>query len=260
MYPQQIHDYIHKFFTENNCPILGGNDHYMTVQLTIDMDKRIMNRPFYWQYVENTGGEPNPAQLTFITDQNRLVQDIKGEVVHFGSPRLNQLFQATKELGSFVHMYEQVKSQSESKTILTPWLGVNYKVSYYSDQTKETLYSLGINLMNGQLIDNFQEWVSRADLNTRMTENAFDLMYIIKPIRGLERLDMVVEQLIQQDDHTWAEEAKERWQKDMEVLEHFYEAMENKPECYELEKKAMEEQYEPKIKVDIVNGGLFYMK
>ena len=260
MYPQQIHDYIHKFFTENNCPILGGNDHYMTVQLTIDMDKRIMNRPFYWQYLENTGGEPNPAQLTFITDQNRLTEDIKGEVVHFGSPRLNQLFQATKELGSFVHMYERVIDQAESKTILTPWLGVNYKVSYYSDQTKETLYSLGINLMNGQLIDNFQEWVSQADLDSMMTENSFDLMYIIKPIRGLERLDMVVEQLIQQDDHTWAEEAKERWKKDMEVLEHFYEAMENKPECYEMEKKAMEEQYEPKIKVDIVNGGLFYMK
>ena len=71
MYPQQVHSYLQQFFTENDCYILGESAHYMTVQLTIDMDKRIMNRPFYWQYVEATDGEPNPAQITFITDQNR---------------------------------------------------------------------------------------------------------------------------------------------------------------------------------------------
>ena len=38
--------------------------------------------------------------------------------------------------------------------------------------------------------------------------NTFNLPYIIKPIRALERLDGVIENCIQQDDHTWAEEAK----------------------------------------------------
>lgn len=260
MYPQQIHGYLQKFFIENNCPILNGNDHYMNVQLTIDMDKKIMNRPFYWRYLEASNGEPNPAQLTFITDQNMLDEDIKGEVVHFGSPRLNQLFQATKELGAFVQMYEKVSEKPKIKTILTPWLGVNYKVSYYSDQTKEMLHSLGINLMTGLLIDNFQEWVSDVDLDSTMSEDAFNLTYFIKPIRALERMDTAIEKFIQQDDHTWAEEAKARWQKDREVLEYFYEGIENKPECYEMEKKALEEQYESRIKIDIVNGGLFYMK
>ena len=116
-----------------------------------------MNRPYYWQYLENTDGVPSPAQITLITDQNQLEEDIKGEVVHFGSPRLNQIFQATKDLGSFVHMYERVSENLGTKTILTPWLGVNYKVSYYSDQTKEMLYSLGINLMTGEMKHSFQE-------------------------------------------------------------------------------------------------------
>jgi hypothetical protein len=260
MYPQQIHGYLQKFFTENNCPILKGNDHYMNVQLTIDMDKKIMNRQFYWKYLEASGGVPNPAQLTFITDQNKVDEDIKGEVVHFGSPRLDQVFQATKELGAFVQMYERVLDKHQTKTVLIPWLGVNYKVSYYSDQTKEMLHSLGINLMTGQLIDGFQEWVSDVDLESTMSENAFILTHFIKPTRALERLDTAIDNIIQQDDHTWAEEAKSRWQKDREVLEHFYEDEENKPECYEMEKKALEEQYEARIKIDIINGGLFYMK
>jgi len=260
MYPQQIHGYLRQFFKENNCQILSDHDHYISVQLTIDMDKKIMNRPYYWKYLESTDGVPDPARLTFITDRNKVVEDVKGEVIHFGSPRLNQLFQATKELGSFVQMYERVSEKLETQTILTPWLGVNYKVSYYSDQTKEILYSLGINLMTGILIEGFQESLSEVDLDTSMSGNTFNLPYIIKPIRALKRLDLVIENFIQQDDHTWAEDAKRRWRKDQKVLEYFYEGVDNKPECYEVEKQAMEEQYETRIKIEIINGGLFYLK
>jgi hypothetical protein len=260
MYPQQIHSYLLQFFKENNCQILNANDHYINVQLTIEMDKKIMNRPFYWKYLESTDGVPSPAQLMFITDKNKLVEDIKGEVVHFGSPRLSQLFQATKELGSFVQMYERVVDNLETQTILTPWLGVNYKISYYSDQTKEILYSLGINLMTGYVREGFQESLSEVDLEKVVSGNTFILPYIIKPIRALERLDAVIENNIQQDDHTWAEEAKMRWKKDRDVLEFFYEGVENKPDCYEIEKEAMDQQYEARIKIDIINGGLFYLK
>ncbi|WP_391206766.1 YqhG family protein [Psychrobacillus sp. L4] len=259
MYPQQVHGYLQTFFKENNCDIMHGNDHYITVQLTIDMDKKIMNRPYYWQYLESTNGVPSPAKLTLITDQNKLDEDIKGEIVHFGSPRLNQLFRVTKELGAFVQMFEKV-DKMETRVILTPWLGVNYKISYYSDQTKEILYSLGINLMTGVIQEGFQESINDLVMDEYMSKTVFHLPYIIKPLRALERLDTVIENFIRQDDHTWAEEATERWRKDLHVLEHFYEEVVDKPECYEMEKKAMEEQYKVRIKVEVINGGLFYKK
>ncbi len=257
MYPQQVQSYLQTFFQETNCPILTEHPHYMTVQLTIDMDKKIMNRPYYWQYVESSGGEPNPAQLTLITDRASLREDIKGEVIHFGSPRLNLLFKATRELGAFVQMYE--RSDNITETILTPWLGVNYKVSYFCDQTKEMLYSLGVNLMTGVVVENFQEKLRELELDSESPENTFKLPFVIKPARALERFEEFVEQMILRDDHTWAEEAKARWQSDLEVLEYFYVDMKDKPECYELEKKAMEEQYSPRIKLEAINGGLFYL-
>ncbi|WP_252504328.1 YqhG family protein [Sporosarcina sp. Marseille-Q4943] len=262
MYPQQIHQYVRQFFVENNCTILRENEHFITVQLTIDMDKKIMNRPFYWKYLESTGDEPNPAQLTLITDKNRLAESIAGEVVHYGSPRLNQLFRVTKELGSFAQMYERAGDESGGQTILTPWVGVNYKITYSSDRTQEILYSLGINLMTGMIINGFQESISGLDLGSTISPNTFHLPYIITPLRALERLDSVIENLIQKDDHTWAEEAKERRRKDLLVLEYFYREIEeaDRPECYRIEKNAIEEQYETKIKIDIINGGLFYLK
>ena len=54
-------------------------------------------------------------KLTLITDKNRLVEDIEGEVMHFGSPRLNQLFQVTKEMGSFAQMYEKAWDKPDRK-------------------------------------------------------------------------------------------------------------------------------------------------
>lgn len=259
MYPQQVQHYLRTFFTENNCQFVNDTDHYLTVQLTIDMDKRIMNRPYYWQYVESVGGVPCPSQLTLITDQTKLKENIKGELVHFGSPRLGQLFQVTHEMGTFIQMFEQVE-ESNKRPILTPWIVVNYKVSYYSNQTKEMLHSLGLNLMNGSIITDFHASLSETNIAPEMPPNAFLLPFVIKPIRGLERLDGVVENFIQNDDHSWAAQAEKRWQRDIRVLEFFYEGVEEKPESYEMEKTALQQQYEARIKIEIINGGLFYLK
>jgi len=260
MQPQQIHSYLRRFFTENKCRIINDQAYYIQVQLTVEMDKRIMNRPYYWQYIESINEEPSPAQLTFITDYNQVDKSVRGEVVHIGSARLTQLFQVTKELGSFVQMFERVTNNQGEKTILTPYLAVNYKISYYSDQTKEVFYSLGINLMTGNVSLGFQESLVKLNLSESSTGNIFQLPYVIKPERALERLDGVIEKFIQDDDHSWATEAMKRWEKDSQVLEYFYEGQDNKPERYEVEKKAMAEQYKARINIDVINGGLYYLK
>lgn len=259
MFASQVHDYLYTFFKETNCEILEDEGHILTVQLTNDIDKKIMNRPFYWKYIEHTNSEPNPAKLTLITDRTKIENQLFGEIIHFGSARLNQIFHATKELGSFVQMYEKVSSSSNSTT-LRPHFCVNYKVSYYCDQTKERIYSLGIDLINGEIVDHFHESICELDLDAKKPENVFCLQNIIKPSRALERLDLMIQNIIQQDDHTWAEHAKERWEKELEVLDFFYEGEKDKPESYEIEKKALEERFNPRIKVEIINGGLFYLK
>ncbi|AXI00156.1 hypothetical protein DV702_10755 [Sporosarcina sp. PTS2304] len=256
MQPQQIHDYLYHFFKENDCEILNSHSHYMNVQLTIEMDKRIMNRPFYWRYIETVGDTPNPAQLMLITDITQLQEGVKGEVMHIGSPRLHQLFRVTHELGSFVKMYERV----EERSILTPWLGLNIKVSYKSHQTKEFLYSLGMNLMTGAVFQEFHDTVCSLDLVEEPAKHVFQLPFIITPVRAIEKLERVIEQIIAKDDHQWAEEAKKRWVKDQAVLDYFYEGVEEKPESYESEKQAMTERFTPRISMEILNGGLFYLK
>ncbi len=260
MFALEVHDYLRTFFRETNCDLLEDEDFGLTVQLTIDIDKKIMNRPFYWQYIETTGTEPNPARLTLITDRSKMENPYMGEIIHFGSRRLNQIFKATKELGSFVQMFEKISSQTGNRPVLTPYFCVNYKVSYYCDQTKESMYSLGINLINGVIKDNFHESISNLNLDNQLPDDVYCLPYIIKPHRGLERLDEMIQSVVQQDDHSWAEEARDRWEKEQEILDYFYEGVEEKPECYEIERKALHERFNPRINIEIINGGLFFLQ
>ena len=71
MEQREIHTFLLRFFQANQCDILEESAGHMTVQLTIEMDKLIMNRPFYWHWLEKTGGVPEPRQLTLITDQKK---------------------------------------------------------------------------------------------------------------------------------------------------------------------------------------------
>lgn len=73
MEQHDIHTFLLRFFKANQCSILEESAGHMTVQLTIEMDKLIMNRPFYWHWLEKTGGVPEPRQLTLITDQKKRV-------------------------------------------------------------------------------------------------------------------------------------------------------------------------------------------
>ena len=258
MQQQEIHNFLIRYFTANESPILENSEGYLHIQLSIDLDKMLMNRPFYWHYLEKTGGTPNPMQMTLITDPEKCSEDKKGEQIHFGSPRLHQIFQSAKELGSYIRLYEETSNIANS-TSLHPWLCLNAKVSYQCDRKKDMVVSLGLNLITGEIIDEFHSILLTKTLTPKIPDFCFTLSPLITPKSGLLRLENVVRSMIEKDDHQWAEAAHHRWQQDLKLLETFYEDAEEKPPSYHLEVEALKEQYEPKINVAIINGGLFYL-
>ena len=82
-------------------------------------------------------------------------EHIKGETIHFGSPRLHQIFQSTKNLASYIRLYEKSTSLSNQQTPLRPWIGLNVKISYQCDRKKDVFKSIGLNLINGQMVEQF---------------------------------------------------------------------------------------------------------
>lgn len=259
MQQQEIHEFLIKYFQSNNCEIIENQPGYIRVQLTIEMDKELMNRPFYWHYVEKTGGTPDPAKLTLITDQMKAPDTVKGEHIHFGSPRLHQIFESTKRLASYIRLFEDTNSNGTGQYPLIPWLCLNVKVSYQCDRKRDVFMSVGLNLINGQILEDFHSRVLNLQTTPRIPDFSFTLSPMIMPKSGLSRLDTYIRRTFEGDDHSWAEEAVKRWDNDLKLLEQFYEDMEEKSESYHTEKEALRAQYEPSINIAVVNGGLFYL-
>jgi hypothetical protein len=258
MQQEKIHSFLERYFQANECEITENDKRYLDIQLTIELDKLLMNRPFYWHYLEKTGGVPNPMRLSLITDPDAR-EDQQGEFIHFGSPRLHQIFQSTKQLGAYIRLFENATQQQGRFTPLGPWIGLNIKVSYQCDRKKDQLLSIGLHLISGQLKESFHDYLEAKMLSPKIPDYCYTLSPLIKPESGLRRIEAYVESKIADDDHTWADEARKRWQEDEELLNHFYDGLEEKPECYHVEKKALETLYKPKISVDIINGGMFYL-
>ncbi|EIT84503.1 hypothetical protein A374_15297 [Fictibacillus macauensis ZFHKF-1] len=257
MQQHEIHDFLERYFEANDCEVLERRPASMKIKLSIEIDKLLMNRPFYWHYLEKTGGTPQPMTLSLATGQQ--AGDGTEEFIHFGSPRLHQIFASTQKLGSFIRMYEKVEHHNGSNIALHPWLCVNMKTSYMCDQKKDRITSHGIHLINGTILDQFHERLQQRPLSRSIPDYCYTLSPFIKPMSGLKRIESLIEEQISCDDHTWADDARRRWQEDQELLDRFYEDQAQKPECYEVEKEALRTQYEPRIEVTCINGGLFYL-
>lgn len=260
MHRHEIHQFLLDFFQSADCPIVKYDRGQFTVQLTVEMDKALMNRPFYWHYVEKTGRKPEPQQLTIITDFARN-RGRRGEWIHFGSPRLHQIFRLAKTYGSFIRMYENRPGTAKFHTPLVPWLALNLKISLICDKKMDRLRYFGLNLIDGRLIEPFQKRIEEEGiaLSNKMPDFAFTFSPLITPKSGIRRIEKYVEQELAMDDWSWAEKAQKRMAEDLALLEAFYKETEEKPEIYFKEREAIIEQYEPRVAVEIINGGLFYL-
>lgn len=259
MQQQEIHNFLITYFKTNHCEIVENHETYLTIQLTIEMDKELMNRPFYWQYLESTGGIPNPAKITFITDSQNVPTTITGEAIYFGSPRLHQIIESTKKLACYIRLYENNGTIQHQQIPLFPWLNLNVKISYQCDRKKDIFTSIGLNLITGKMVEDFYNRVLSMNMTPKIPDYSFTLSPLIMPQSGLSRIDHFIRQSFENDDHSWAEQAMDRWNNDLHLLEHFYKDEEDKSESYFTEKEALKAQYEPTIHISIINGGLFYL-
>ncbi|SDH50238.1 protein YqhG of unknown function [Alteribacillus persepolensis] len=252
-----LHQFVRRYFSANDADILHDDNKRLTVQLTEELDQQLMNRPFYWQYIKKTGGVPQPMTLTFITKGEKEKQE-KAEYLHFGSPRLHQIFTSAKQKGTWTILYEETEAAKEP-TPLFPWLLANVKVSYASHQRKDSIYSFGLQLIHGQMVDNMMEKLKQKSLHNLTPAHSFPMHSLIQTTSGLQRMKRYLEQQLSEESGDWAENAWKRMKEELHILEAYHTSSSQPKEEYEQEKQAIIERYQPQINVSIINSGLFYL-
>lgn len=255
---ENLNQFLARYFTAHDCQLLQNKNGVLTVQLTEAMDKALMNRPFYWHYVKKIGNKGEPMQLTLITNPEK--QDEKGEWIHYGSPRLQQIFTQLRNNEKYVKLFQQLNVSQN--TALYPWLVVNVKISYIGKQKKDELLSIGLHLVNGMMKFSMMDHLKEFSLNKTVSDYCFTISPLIKLNSGFKRIESVLDQHITQQQNDWALASIEALQEEQTMLKHFYQGTTDEKQQIQMEKemKEIENRYLPQITYHVVNGGLFYMK
>jgi len=239
------------FFKGNLCNVSSDNN-LLTVQLTKKMDLALMNRPFYWQYIEAMGNVGQPMELHFKLDPTM----DKGEWIHFGSPRFQQICTLLKKTSKFTQLYEIVNVNKN--TMLQPWLLTNFCITYEGKQIKEELLSIGLNLINGTIIFDMMELLRKTNLQQVISNQCYTISPLIKLSSAYARIEKIIQKHILNQDHQWAIESLQLLKEELDMIEHFFQDTDHKEEL-DKEKTDTLSRLQPKIKYSVWNGGLLYL-
>lgn len=258
--PLNLRQFLISYFTANHCHIIEQTDHLLKVKLTEEMDRAIMNRPFYWQYIKAIGQQGEPLELTLYIDQinqaNDQKQDMHSDYIHFGSPKLHTIFEELNQSAQFVRLFEEVNTTKN--TMLYPWLVMNIRVAYEGKQKKEELFSVGLQLINGTIVLNMMEQLNKISLHQQISNYCYTISPLIKLESGYNRIQTKVKNIIQNRSYQWADDSLEALNEEIQLINHFYsdEKDENK-KMKEIQEA--NDRYKPKVTIKPFSGGLFYL-
>lgn len=248
-----LHSFLETFFQAHQCDIIKNDKGILTIQLTEEIDKALMNRPFYWHYMKNTGRIGEPMKLTLITNRDKKDD---GEWIHFGSPRLQQIMNYLKQTTKFLKLFQKVDTLHN--TPLYPWLLTNFKISYEGKQKKEEMFSIGLNLVNGKMKVDMMEIINKLHLQMTISDYCYPISPLIKLKSGFARIEKVIDHYISDQDHEWAQASITTLKEEIQMIEHFYNQTTEKKQLNK-EKDEITERYTPSITYNVVSGGILYL-
>lgn len=251
---ENLNVFLQNYFTSHHCKIINNDNGVLTVQLTEAMDKALMNRPFYWHYINRIDMKGEPFTLTLITNPNK--RDKNGEWVHFGSTRLHQIINHLKKNEVYTQLFQAIGTNSH--TPLYPWLLTNIKVSYIGMQKKDELFSIGLNLINGQMNLEMMEKLKQYSFNRKISDFCYPLTSLIKLSDGFIRIKKIIEDYLKNQSHDWAIESLKKLEDEISLVEQFYDIDADESKL-QREIEDIKNRYKPRISYKVVNGGIFYL-
>ncbi|TFE27514.1 YqhG family protein [Cohnella luojiensis] len=290
MNTKQVQKFVISYLDSMDCHLIEKSPSSVTVKLSPDADRALTNRPYYWSFVDRTGADPetmtyrwsfeNPSMadrasatpISYImTESGRIIQ----EDVYFGSRRLHQLFGAAQQSGRCVTLFEEPprgKGDPLGSQPYTAWLGVNFKVGFECDMKREEIYGWGISLATGVINEKFMETLRDRRLTPRLPSNVHLLKNGLSLRKGMSQLELTMERKLKTTDFTWAVEAEQRRQDELERIRQYYNPMlEHMNHPDQQEQKAtlsarfqqreaeIDWQYRPRVSVSVTNCGIFHL-
>ncbi|WP_160040086.1 YqhG family protein [Paenibacillus sp. USDA918EY] len=303
MSPQQVQEHIMTYLECTECQIIEKSPYHVTVKLSPQADRQLTGRPYYWGFVDRTGAEPETLSFTFVFDpekydnsereKNAAAQQdpllsryygaapllpqlgpgrIQREDVTYGSARLQQIWNAARQEGSCLYLFEQppaLQRETLFSAPYEPWLGVCFKAEMACDMKKEELHFIGISLVTGRIASPFPERLTGLALSPRLPENIHIQPAAVSLEDAAGLLESYMTRKLAEMDFAWAEQARERLKEELAVIDVYYEDLLKEPdegklaairEQFANRRSETTWQYEPKVHLSAITCGLFHLR
>ncbi|SFS59048.1 YqhG family protein [Marininema halotolerans] len=265
MEPNQVRSLTLRYLEAYDCHMIEKHPDYIETRLSIEVDKDIIQRPFYWMYVEKMGLEPQPATLLFTFEPGKAPSGVREDLLTSGAPRFQQMLRSARNHGRFVRLYEDKRPRllKEGSLPYEPWLVLHYQVSFLCDRKKDHLISLGIDLRTGAISEGFDQQLQGRDWTHKLPDRRHTLPSILSIPEAVGELEYWLQGWIENQDLTWADQAMDQLNQELAQLHAFYpEEWRMSDELHEEKKQRLREsiwQYHPRVEVETVSAGLFYL-
>ncbi|MFC4100100.1 YqhG family protein [Paenibacillus xanthanilyticus] len=199
-------------------------------------------------------------------------QRIPREDLHFGSRKLEQLFQSAKSGGSYVCLFQEPDRKNAhplQSTAYTAWLGLNLKVEFACDMKREEFHSIGVSLATGQCVEGFHETMLALRMTPRLPPNVHTAKNALTLNKAASLAESLIERKLKSYDYGWAQGAAARLQEELATIRHYYEPLVAAAEDEEIRASIQTQferrqdeirwQYEPRVSVSAINCGIFYL-
>lgn len=250
----QMHEFLKSFFQENNCPIKKETNNHLTVQLTKEIDKAILNRPFYWHYKEWMKEEGVAKEITLYTNY---MEEKKLDWITVASPMFDKMLAFLQTNNRYMQLYETIRTNE--KTLLQPWLLINFSILYEGMQKREEIISIGLNLMNGAYQTNMMEVIKNMDFSPTISDYCYTISPLIRIDSAFKRLEKLLDDHVANQNHQWAIASFEEMKEQINMVHYFY-ALDEEAENKEKALAEVRQLLQPSISYDVINGGLIYLR
>ncbi|WP_422657623.1 YqhG family protein [Paenibacillus sp. EC2-1] len=309
MTPQEVQQHFMAYLEATECTVIEKSPEHVTVKLSPQADKMLTNRPYYWGFVERTGAPAETLSFSFVFDppkyDERLLKQtelsptkpqagaqdpllsryygsapilpvigpgrIQREDILYGSRRLAQIWDASREEGNYMFMFEQPADPQRPKARSAPyeqWLGICFKAEFSCDLKREELHFLGISLSRKTIVENFPAHLDGRNLTPRLPENVHVRPAAVTLSQAASMLEDHLINKLSKLDYSWAEQAKVRLAEELAIVDSYYQDLLNEPDeekksaiqqQYQSRRSEMEWQYSPKVSLSAITCGMYHL-
>ncbi|HEY8344170.1 MAG TPA: YqhG family protein [Bacillota bacterium] len=267
--PQEIRSFVLDTLRVSGCPYREIDEHLLMAEVIVEIP------PIFF----------DPARLEKQT--LNLVFEPKwagkypgAELVTMGSYRLDWFIEGLKERGAVTlqsYTYDLIPARTQREILkllqikeanfyfhqpflkIHPHLLANYRLSYRTDEIEEEIVSLGIDMVTGEITEDFLPTLPGPRLTPKIPKGKIEKQSF--PLEeAFERLSRRLSELVKEKDSSWIEESRKRYEEELCYLYAYYQDGE-KVDTPEFRARADEiyKKYRPQVFIHLINVGLLYL-